>query len=151
MTIERDFDRIARAWLDLGPNEAPDRSVAAVLQAIETTPQVRRPIRLVRRGLAIGIDIGGTKVAAGVVDGQGRVLAEEIRETPGHDPREVEHVIVSLVQALSAQHRILSVGIGAAGWPEIACTRAGTVLLWPTTRAVLPAGRPRRSRARSAA
>ena len=45
MTIERDFDRIARAWLDLGPNEAPDRSVAAILQAIETTPQVRRPIR----------------------------------------------------------------------------------------------------------
>lgn len=45
MTIERDFDRIARAWLDLGPNEAPDRSLAAVLQAIETTPQVRKPIR----------------------------------------------------------------------------------------------------------
>lgn len=42
---ERDFDRIARAWLDLGPNEAPDRSVAAVLQAIETTPQVRRSFR----------------------------------------------------------------------------------------------------------
>jgi hypothetical protein len=45
MTSERDFDRIARAWLDLGPNEAPDRAVAAVLQAVETTPQVRRPIR----------------------------------------------------------------------------------------------------------
>ena len=42
---ERDFDRIARAWLDLGPNEAPDRAVAAVLQAIETTPQQRRPFR----------------------------------------------------------------------------------------------------------
>ncbi len=46
MTSERDFDRIARAWLDLGPNEAPDRAVDAVLQAVETTPQVRRPIRL---------------------------------------------------------------------------------------------------------
>jgi hypothetical protein len=42
---DRDFDRIARAWLDLGPNEAPDRAVAAVLQAIETTPQQRRPLR----------------------------------------------------------------------------------------------------------
>jgi hypothetical protein len=41
----RDFDRIARAWLELGPNEAPDRPIAAVLQAIETTPQVRRPWR----------------------------------------------------------------------------------------------------------
>jgi hypothetical protein len=45
MTSERDFDRLARAWLDLGPNEAPDRVIASVLQAAETTPQVRRPIR----------------------------------------------------------------------------------------------------------
>jgi hypothetical protein len=42
MTTERDFDRLARAWLELGPDEAPDRVVAAVLQAAETTPQVRR-------------------------------------------------------------------------------------------------------------
>jgi hypothetical protein len=41
MTDERDFDRLARAWLDLGPDLAPDRSVAAVLQAVEVTPQVR--------------------------------------------------------------------------------------------------------------
>ena len=42
MTSERDFDRLARAWLELGPDEAPDRVVAAVLQASETMPQVRR-------------------------------------------------------------------------------------------------------------
>ena len=41
MSDERDFDRMARAWLELGPNEAPDRAVSAVLQAVETTPQVR--------------------------------------------------------------------------------------------------------------
>jgi hypothetical protein len=45
MTSDRDFDRLARAWLDLGPDEAPDRVIATVLQAAETTPQVRRPIR----------------------------------------------------------------------------------------------------------
>ncbi len=45
MTSERDFDRLARAWLDMGPDEAPDRVIASVLQAAETTPQVRRPIR----------------------------------------------------------------------------------------------------------
>ena len=44
MTSERDFDRLARAWLELGPDEAPDRVVAAVLQAAETTPQVRRRV-----------------------------------------------------------------------------------------------------------
>jgi hypothetical protein len=62
MTDERDFDRISRAWLDLMPSEAPDRTVAAVLQAVETTPQVRRPWRrlpwrsspMTRFSLAIG-------------------------------------------------------------------------------------------------
>ena len=45
MTDERNFDRLARAWLDLMPDEAPDRTIAAVLQAVETAPQVRRPWR----------------------------------------------------------------------------------------------------------
>jgi hypothetical protein len=42
MTSERDFDRKARAWLDLGPDEAPDRAIASVLQAVETIRQDRR-------------------------------------------------------------------------------------------------------------
>lgn len=45
MTDERNFDRLARAWLDLMPDEAPDRTIAAVLQAVETGPQMRRPWR----------------------------------------------------------------------------------------------------------
>jgi hypothetical protein len=45
MSTNRDFDGIARAWLDLMPDEAPDRAIAAVLQAVDTTPQVRRPWR----------------------------------------------------------------------------------------------------------
>ena len=45
MTANDDIDRISRAWLDLMPDEAPDRAVRAVLQAVETTPQVRRPWR----------------------------------------------------------------------------------------------------------
>jgi hypothetical protein len=49
MTDERNFDRLARAWLDLMPDEAPDRTVAAVLQAVETTPQVRPPFRWLSR------------------------------------------------------------------------------------------------------
>ena len=32
--------------------------------------------------LAIGVDIGGTKVAAGVVDDQGRVIDSTRRPTP---------------------------------------------------------------------
>lgn len=92
----------------------------------------RRPIRLPnpmrRRGLAIGIDIGGTKVAAGLVDGDGRIIAEARRSTPGQDPREVEAVIVDLVRELSADHHVWSVGIGAAGWMDLA---GSTVLFSP--------------------
>jgi glucokinase len=71
-----------------------------------------------RRGLSVGIDIGGTKVAAGVVDVRGGILAEARRATPGGDPRAVEAVIVELVTELSSQYRIRSVGIGAAGWMD---------------------------------
>jgi hypothetical protein len=50
MTHERDFDRLVGAWLDLMPDEAPDRTIATVLQAVDATPQVRRPFRrLLRR------------------------------------------------------------------------------------------------------
>jgi hypothetical protein len=47
MTSNRDPDRIVRAWLDLMPDEAPDRTVADVLQAVEGAPQLRRRPRLV--------------------------------------------------------------------------------------------------------
>jgi len=41
MSEQRDFGRIANAWLDLMPSDAPDRAIAAALKAVETTPQVR--------------------------------------------------------------------------------------------------------------
>jgi len=88
----------------------------------------REHLRLGRKGLAIGIDIGGTKVAAGVVDADGRILSEARRSTPGSDPRAVEQVIVELVDELGAGHRVWSVGIGAAGWMDL---DGGTVLFSP--------------------
>ena len=41
MTATRDPDRLLRAWLDLMPDEAPDRAIAAVLQATQAAPQAR--------------------------------------------------------------------------------------------------------------
>ena len=66
--------------------------------------------------LAIGVDIGGTKVAAGVVDEHGRVLDRERRETPGSDAAATETTIVEVVDALRERHEVVAVGIGAAGW-----------------------------------
>lgn len=78
--------------------------------------------------LAIGVDIGGTKVLAGVVDDEGNVLETTRRMTPSHDVVETEAVIVDAVAELSERHDVTAVGVGAAGW--IANDRA-TVLFSP--------------------
>ncbi|GAB7191193.1 ROK family glucokinase [Kineococcus sp. NUM-3379] len=92
--------------------------------------RLRRRTRrvLIGYGPAIGVDIGGTKVAAGVVDGEGRVVARLRRETPTRSPQAVEDVIAEVVQELSRQHDVVSVGIGAAGFVDAA---RSTVLFSP--------------------
>lgn len=66
--------------------------------------------------LSIGVDIGGTKVSAGVVDDAGEIIDRELRATPGHDVAETEEIIVDVVTALAARHEVVAVGVGAAGW-----------------------------------
>lgn len=68
--------------------------------------------------LTIGIDIGGTKVLAGVVDSGGRVLAVERRLTPGRSVTAVEDTIVDVVASLRGRHDVAAVGIGAAGFVD---------------------------------
>jgi len=68
--------------------------------------------------LSIGIDIGGTKVAAGVVDESGQVLQRRRRDTPTTSPTAVEDTIADLVTEFRSSHRIYSVGIGAAGFVD---------------------------------
>jgi glucokinase len=77
--------------------------------------------------LAIGVDIGGTKVAAGVVDEEGAVQALVRRPTPG-DVAGTEDAIAGCVAELADRYDVMAVGIGAAGW--IANDRA-TVLFSP--------------------
>ncbi len=82
-------------------------------------------------GLAVGVDIGGTKVAAGLVDARGRVVHRARRDTPhrSRSPRVVEDTIVSAVEELLAVSgragEVLAVGIGAAGF--VAADRATVV------------------------
>jgi glucokinase len=78
--------------------------------------------------LAIGVDIGGTKVAAGVVDEDGQVLAMVRRPTPGEDVVGTEKAIAGSVVELAERYDVVAVGVGAAGW--IANDRA-TVLFSP--------------------
>ena len=68
--------------------------------------------------LAIGVDIGGTKVAAGTVDAAGRIVSSIRRDTPRHDAVAVEDTIADVVTRLLAEagEDVAGVGIGAAGF-----------------------------------
>jgi glucokinase len=66
--------------------------------------------------LAIGVDIGGSKVAAGIVDEDGQVLDRARRDTPSTDVGKTEDVIVEVVRELAERNDVLAVGVGAAGW-----------------------------------
>ena len=79
-------------------------------------------------GLAIGVDIGGTKVAAGVVDQDGRILARVRRDTPAQDPAKTEDVIADCIRELAADHDVEAAGLGAAGFVDAA---RSTVLFAP--------------------
>jgi glucokinase len=73
------------------------------------------------RRLAIGIDIGGTKVAGGVVDQSGAIIHRTRRDTPHRStsPSVVEDTIVESVQELLGRVEradVVAVGIGAAGF-----------------------------------
>lgn len=71
--------------------------------------------------VSIGIDIGGTKVAGGVVDEQGRIAGRLRRDTPHRStsPAVVEDVIVGVVEDLLREldpDSVSAIGIGAAGF-----------------------------------
>jgi len=68
--------------------------------------------------VSIGVDVGGTKVAAGAVDDHGVILERLQEVTPSHSPQAVEEAIVSAVKRLLAHHHAEAVGIGAAGWVD---------------------------------
>lgn len=68
--------------------------------------------------LAIGIDIGGTKVAAGVVDTAGHILARARRRTPSRDPEHLVDVVSEIVRQLLSDHDVQAIGVGAAGFVD---------------------------------
>ena len=62
--------------------------------------------------LAIGVDVGGTKVAAGVVDEDGRIIAKLKRSTPAASPARTEQAIADAVTELLGRHQAPQSGHG---------------------------------------
>ncbi|MEO5534808.1 MAG: ROK family glucokinase [Pseudolysinimonas sp.] len=68
---------------------------------------------------AIGIDIGGTKVAGALVDEAGAIHRLERRPTPAGDPAAILDVVVELIRELSDGHDIVAAGVAAAGFIDV--------------------------------
>ena len=65
---------------------------------------------------AIGVDIGGTKIAAGVVDDQGRIIAKARRQSVTLDVDALDLAVVSVCAELAAQYEISAIGLAAPGF-----------------------------------
>lgn len=72
--------------------------------------------------VALGVDLGGTKIAAGVVDASGAVLERDQLPSLVHDPEALVEQVAILVGRLDGS-RCAGLGVGAAGLVEHATGR----------------------------
>ena len=79
-------------------------------------------------GLTVGVDVGGTKIAAGVVDEKGEILERRRLDSPATNSEAIESTIAELVLDLKRDHDVEAVGVGAAGFVDV---RRSTVLFAP--------------------
>ena len=87
--------------------------------------------------LSIGVDVGGTKIAAGVVDEEGAVLERIQRASPANDRASILDTIVDCALELKeSRPEAVAVGIGAAGFvsSDRNTMASGTNLDWTGVR-----------------
>lgn len=65
---------------------------------------------------AIGVDIGGTKIAVGVVDDEGRIVEKTRRVTQPESAASIDAAIADAVAELAERHEFHHVGLAAAGF-----------------------------------
>lgn len=68
---------------------------------------------------AIGIDIGGTKIAGGVVTPEGRIVAEHRVATDADDPRAIIEAVTAMIGMLERGREIAAVGVAAPGFIDL--------------------------------
>jgi glucokinase len=68
--------------------------------------------------LTVGVDVGGTKIGAGLVDERGNLVARDRTESPATDPAAIVHAIGTLVRSLVDPGEVEAVGVCAAGFVD---------------------------------
>ena len=71
-----------------------------------------------RTSYAVGVDVGGTRIAAGLVERKGRILKDAKQLTPKTGPFAVVDTIIDLVEEVSAgvhDSEIAGIGVGIPG------------------------------------
>jgi len=81
-------------------------------------------------GISVGVDIGGTKILAGIVNDQGQILSKVRKKTPRADASAVLEVVGEVIAETIANvdGSIAGIGVGVAGPVDAAST---TVLYAP--------------------
>jgi glucokinase len=69
---------------------------------------------------AIGIDIGGTKIAGALVDDEGEILVLERRPTPAGDADAIVETVVDMIGRLAEGREVSAAGVAAAGFIDAA-------------------------------
>lgn len=65
---------------------------------------------------AIGIDIGGTKIAGALVDETGTILRADRQPSPAGDPAAIEDVVATMISTLADGEEVCAAGVAAAGF-----------------------------------
>lgn len=65
---------------------------------------------------AVGIDIGGTKIAGALVDESGKILKELRIPSPIDDSNQMVEAIASVIDEIAAGEEVIGVGVAAAGF-----------------------------------
>ncbi len=65
---------------------------------------------------AIGIDIGGTKIAAALVSESGEIIRDLKVPTPAKDSEKIADAVVDLINELASGQQVSAVGVAAAGF-----------------------------------
>lgn len=68
---------------------------------------------------AIGIDIGGTKIAGALVSEDGQILAERRRPTPAGDPTAIVDAVAAMIGELASGQDVRAAGVAAAGFIDL--------------------------------